>query len=434
MNTVENRALFWHRRDLRILDNAALYKALKNYKEVYSVFIFDTTILSKLEKEDQRVLFIYQEIARLKLAYQGLGSDLDVYFGDPQKIILELALKLNVSVVYANNDYEPNAIKRDKFIYEQLMQVGISFVGAKDHVVFEKNEVLKADLSAYTVFTPYKNRWLAQLNAFYLKAYPVERYYSNLAKKVEFSELIPYENLGFVDRKLVNFPLRNSNPDCLMEYSQKRDFPSLDATSRLSLHLRFGTISIRELARNAALKSDVYLSELIWRDFYQMIIYHFPDSESSAFKKKYNFVAWDNNETHFALWCEGKTGYPIVDAGMRELNATGFMHNRVRMIVASFLTKHLLIDWKWGETYFAKKLLDYELASNVGGWQWAASSGCDASPYFRVFNPTLQQQKFDKHFTYIKKWIPEFETDMYPAPIVDHVFARERVLSVYKNL
>ena len=433
MNTVESKAIFWHRRDLRINDNAGLFKALKKVDKIYPIFIFDSTILEKIPKNDQRVIFIYNSIKELKSDYNKKGVDLLVYFGDPKVLIPSLSLELNVSSVYTNNDYEPNAIKRDLFVYNELAKINISFIGAKDHVIFEKNEIVKGDNSPYTVFTPYMKKWKEKLNDFYLKSYPSENKMLKINPIKEFSELPTLEQIGFSDVQNQSFPSRSCSNQILTEYAANRDYPELEATSKLGLHLRFGTISIRELARESSFLSTVYLNELIWRDFYQMIIYQFPYSEKSAFKKKYDLITWDNNEVFFNKWCEGKTGYPIVDAGMRELNSTGFMHNRVRMIVASFLTKHLLIDWKWGETYFAEKLLDYDLASNVGGWQWAASSGCDASPYFRVFNPTLQQQKFDKEFKSIKKWVKEFGTSEYPEPIIEHSFARERVISLYKK-
>jgi deoxyribodipyrimidine photo-lyase len=299
-------------------------------------------------------------------------------------------------------------------------------------VIFEKEEVVKLDGLPYTVFTPYSRKWREKLNEFYLKPYPTATYASSLAKS-QYTEIPTLASMGFEGTKSVTFPDRTVELNKVNSYHTNRDIPSIDGTTRLSLHLRFGTISIRELARMANQHNATYLNELIWRDFYQMIIFHFPHSATNSFKKQYDAIPWENNEIHFQAWCEGKTGYPLVDAGMRELNATGFMHNRVRMVVASFLTKHLLLDWRLGETYFAEKLLDFELASNSGGWQWAAGSGCDAAPYFRVFNPTSQQEKFDKNFSYIKQWVPEFGTPAYPLPIVEHKFARERAIERYKN-
>jgi deoxyribodipyrimidine photo-lyase len=427
------KSLFWHRRDLRIDDNAGLFKALKNSEEVISIFIFDSTILDKLPRNDQRVLFIHQEITRLKQEYQKFGSDLEVFYGDPVNLIPELAQKFKVNTVYTNRDYEPLALDRDKKVFQKLEENQVKFIGTKDHVIFEKDEIMKGDHSPYTIFTPYMRKWKEKLNDFCLKSYPTLKYIESFKKYIQPTSLILVEELNFKNEKNVDFPEKTSPIKIITNYENTRDFPSVLGTSRLSLHLRFGTISIRKLAREAIELNDKYLNELIWRDFYQMIIFHFPHSVQNSFKKQYDAIVWENNEVEFQKWCKGETGYPIVDAGMRELNATGFMHNRVRMIVASFLTKHLLIDWRWGETYFAEKLLDFELASNVGGWQWAASSGCDAAPYFRVFSPKLQQEKFDKNFEYIRKWVPEFGTDMYAEPIVDHVFARERVLKRFKE-
>jgi deoxyribodipyrimidine photo-lyase len=426
------KSIFWHRRDLRINDNAGLFKALKNSSFVQPIFIFDETILSKLKKSDQRILFIHQEIENLKKQYQQNGADLKIYFGNPIDLIPEIAHEFNAQVVYTNRDYEPYASERDMQIHALLSELNIEFIGTKDHVIFEKHEITKSDGLPYTVFTPYSRKWKEKINTYYSKSYQVEKYLDKLQKS-ESSEIISLENLGFDSLQKNSFPFKKFPLEQIQSYSEKRDFPSLDATTHLSLHLRFGTISIRELVRAAKENNETFLNELIWRDFYQMIIFHFPHSAKDAFKKQYDRIEWEHNDLHFNAWCEGKTGYPLVDAGMRELNHTGFMHNRVRMVVASFLTKHLFLDWRLGEVYFAEKLLDYELASNVGGWQWAAGCGCDAAPYFRVFNPTSQQEKFDKQFEYIKKWIPEFETSDYPEPIIDHKFARERVLERYKQ-
>lgn len=429
---MSNPTLFWHRRDLRIDDNAGLYKALKSGGKVQPIFIFDKNILDKLPKNDQRVLFIHQEIARLKSEYQSFGSDLKVYYGTPLEIIPKLVEENSISKVFTNRDYEPYALERDASMFEKLKALNCEFIGAKDHVIFEKNEVLKDDGLPYTIFTPYSRKWKAKLNEFYLSSYPTLKYTENLQHSA-LQELIPLLEMGFENQQLFEFSGRSANEQIISNYSLQRDIPSINGTSRLSVHLRFGTISIRQLARKAATLNETYLNELIWRDFYQMIIFHFPHSVKQSFKKQYDKIVWEKDEANFKAWCEGKTGYPLVDAGMRELNQTGFMHNRVRMVVASFLTKHLLIDWRLGETYFAEKLMDFDLASNIGGWQWAASSGCDAAPYFRVFNPSLQQEKFDKHQVYIKKWVPEFGTSSYPAPIVDHKFARERVLNRFKD-
>ncbi len=425
-------ALFWHRRDLRIHDNAGLFKALEQSSEVIPVFIFDRTILDLLPKNDQRVLFIHQELNKVKQAYRSLGSDMVVLYGDPKVEIPNLARKYSANVVYTNRDYEPNAIARDQLLLEELKAAQIAFIGAKDQVIFEKNEVTKDDGLPYTIYSPYARKWKAKLSADHFNAFPTEKHTARL-HQFETEALITLEKMGFEPHQFQSFP-QNSTPRAIIKkYHEQRDLPAVLGTSRLSLHLRFGTISIRALAKEALALNEKYLNELIWRDFYQMILFHFPHTVSNAFKAPYDRIVWENDETQFNAWCEGRTGYPMVDAGMRELNETGFMHNRVRMVVASFLTKHLLIDWRWGERYFAEKLLDFELASNIGGWQWAAGCGCDAAPYFRVFNPEAQQKKFDPKFEYIQKWIPEFGTPTYPKPIVDHRMARERVLDRFKT-
>ncbi|GCD78016.1 deoxyribodipyrimidine photo-lyase [Thermaurantimonas aggregans] len=429
---MEKIAIHWFRRDLRLEDNAALYHALKSGLPVLGLFIFDRHILDKLQdKTDRRVNFIYQEVKRLKAELEKLGSTLLVKYGFPEEVWPQLTEELPISQVFANRDYEPYAQKRDKQIYDILQSKGIKFTGAKDHVIFEKNEVLKDNGQPYTVYTPYSRKWKEKLNDFYLKSYPTQAYFSNFYKSNP-KPIPTLEEMGFVTTSY-EYPSREIPMGILQNYHLKRDFPATQGTSRLSVHLRFGTISIRTLARLAASTNEKYLNELIWRDFYQMILYHFPYIPDKAFKPEYDRIQWENNEDHFKAWCEGRTGYPIVDAGMSELNATGFMHNRVRMIVSSFLTKHLLIDWRWGEQYFAAKLLDYEMASNVGGWQWAAGSGNDAAPYFRIFNPALQTEKFDKHLDYVKKWVPELNTSAYPKPIVDHTFARNRAIERYKK-
>ena len=426
-------ALFWHRRDLRIDDNKGLFEALKQNEIVHPIFIFDKSILDKLPNNDQRILFIYQEIESLKKSYQNLGSDLWVYYGEPSEIIPKIAQELNCSSVYFNNDYEPYALQRDQEIQLSLNNIKIEFIGNKDHVIFEKNEVLKDDGKPYTIFTPYSRKWKANLKEEDLREYSIEKYSGNLVQKQQEEALITLEEMGFESKVLHDFPDRIAKNEILKNYHLSRNFPAVKGTSKLSLHLRFGTISIRKLALIAREQNETYLNELIWRDFYQMIIFHFPKSAENSFKAQYDKIIWEKNEVHFDSWCTGKTGYPIVDAGMRELNATGFMHNRVRMVVASFLTKHLLLDWRLGAAYFAEKLLDFELASNTGGWQWAAGCGCDAAPYFRVFNPQAQQEKFDKSFEYIKKWVPEYGTSSYPEPIIEHKFARERILQRFKS-
>ncbi|MBL0047181.1 MAG: deoxyribodipyrimidine photo-lyase [Bacteroidetes bacterium] len=431
MNTKQEVVIFWFRRDLRLRDNAGLYHALKSEKAVLPLFIFDKEILDLLEeKADRRVDFIHKTIEALQSELEAIGSSLWVAHGNSIEVFKELNEHYTLKKIFLNHDYEPAAIERDQKVKNYLESIQCTFHSFKDQVIFEKQEIVKDDGSPYTVFTPYMKRWKAELTDFYLKSYPTNKYFSNFLKwkaKTGYS----LKELGFEQTDTV-FPPPVFNINCISNYQETRDFPALNGTSRMSLHLRFGTVSVRELTQNAIKLNEKWWNELIWREFYMMILFHFPHVVTSAFKKQYNSIPLRNNETEFYAWCNGKTGYPIVDAGMRELNATGFMHNRVRMIVASFLVKHLLIDWKWGEAYFAKKLLDFELSSNNGGWQWAASSGCDAAPYFRVFSPSEQTKKFDSQFTYIRKWIPELESLDYPAPIVDHKYARERVLKTYK--
>ena len=424
-------SIFWFRRDLRLEDNAALYHALKGEHPVLPLFIFDQNILDKLAVDDARITFIYQTIEDLKTVLQKQGSDVLVKYGKPETVWPEILKDYNVAAVYTNHDYEPYARERDDNMAEFLRSENIEFKTFKDQVIFEKGEILKADQNPYTVFTPFFKQWHAKLNDFYLKPYPTKKYFNNLLATHQLS-LPTLKEMKFEMSQLA-FP-KISYRDKLDEYGQKRDFPALPGTTRIGLHLRFGTVSIRRVAKDAVdAKSNVWLSELAWREFYMMILWHFPYSASNSFKKQYDKIQWRNNEIEFKAWCEGNTGYPLVDAGMRQLNETGWMHNRVRMVTASFLSKHLLIDWRWGEAYFANKLLDYEMASNVGGWQWAAGSGNDAAPYFRVFNPELQAKRFDPKFEYIKKWVPEFETKKYAQPIVEHKFARERVLKVFKE-
>jgi deoxyribodipyrimidine photo-lyase len=424
--------LFWFRRDLRLADNAGLYHALKENKNVLPIFIFDTDILDNLEnKADKRVSFIYQTIKDLKQELENLGSSLLACYGKPKEILSQILDTYNITSVYANHDYEPYAKEREAEIASFLASKQIAFKTFKDQCIFEKGEVVKDDGKPYTIFTPYSRKWKAKINDFYLQSYPTEKYFANF-QALQPLPLLSLAAMNFEETAL-NFPLKTVSDELIAKYSEKRDFPAIKGTSRLSVHLRFGTLSIRELARRGQQLSEHWLNELIWRDFYMMILWHFPQVVGNAFKPIYDRIVWRNNETEFQAWCEGKTGYPIVDAGMRELNETGFMHNRVRMIVASFLVKHLLIDWRWGEAYFAEKLLDFDLAANNGGWQWAASCGCDAVPYFRIFNPSAQAQKFDNQLLYIKKWIPEINSLQYPKPIVNHEFARARALETYKK-
>jgi deoxyribodipyrimidine photo-lyase len=424
-------SICWFRRDLRLHDNTALYYALKDDNPVLPIFIFDCSILDLLDdKTDRRVEFIHNAISNMQQQLMKMGSSMEVYYGFPTDVFKVLMKKYDVKNVFTNHDYEPYAKMRDGEIQKMLLQSGVTFKTFKDQVIFEKLEVTKDDGKPYTVFTPYSKRWKAQLNEDALKSYPTKKYFSNFYKQSP-KQLPSLGKMGFAKVGLP-FPSLLVKDEVIKKYKDQRDIPSIEGTSRLSVHLRFGTISIRELARYTKELSETYLNELIWRDFYHMILWNFPQvGKNKSFKPEYDFIEWRNNEKEFEAWCNGQTGYPIVDAGMRELNATGFMHNRVRMIVASFLCKHLLIDWRWGEAYFAKKLLDFDLAANNGGWQWAAGSGCDAAPYFRIFNPYLQTQKFDPQLKYIRHWVPEFESFDYPKPIVDHEFARKRCLQVY---
>ena len=428
--------IFWFRRDLRLHDNAGLYHALKSDRPVLPLFIFDRNILDQLEnKQDARVEFIYRAILSLQERLVLQKSSLELFYGKPVEIFKSLLRKFDIGSVFTNEDYEPYAHARDIDIEVILQQAGIEFLSFKDQVIFSKDEILKDDGLPYTVFTPYSNKWkklLAVPETHFLQSYPVEKYDKNFYKQPE-KKIPDLISMGFTGSGK-KFPGATMGKGFFKNYATARDYPGLDATSRLGIHLRFGTISIRQLAAESTTNYPVFLNELIWRDFYQMICWHFPQvGKGHAFKPAYEKIPWRNNEKEFEAWCEGKTGYPLVDAGMRQLSETGFMHNRVRMVTASFLSKHLLIDWRWGEAWFAEKLLDFDLASNNGGWQWAAGCGCDAAPYFRIFNPSLQQQKFDPDGLYIKRWLADFLSPDYPAPIVDHVFARERAIRVYRE-
>lgn len=429
----EKIAVFWFRRDLRLHDNAGLYRALKSGYSVLPIFIFDRTILDKLEnKHDRRVEFIYGVVSEMQGEFQRMGVSMLVRYGTPIKIWKELTEKYNIAEVYTNHDYEKYGVERDKQVGELLNQNGTAFYTFKDQTIFEKNEVLSGSDTPYKVYTPYSKTWKAKLNDYYVKPYATEKYFSNLLKGDSY-EIPTLNEMGFSPVG-ESFPDKKIRTEIVEKYHELRDTPSIDGTSRLSVHLRFGTVSIREMVQKALTLNEKWLNELIWRDFYMNILYHFPHiNEGQSFRTEYDNIKWRNNEEEFARWCEGKTGYPIVDAGMRELNATGFMHNRVRMITSSFLIKDLLIDWRWGEAYFAEKLLDFDFAANNGGWQWAAGSGVDAAPYFRIFNPDSQTKKFDPDLKYIKKWVPEYADFSYPKPIVDHKMARERALKVYKE-
>lgn len=422
--------IIWFRRDLRLTDNAALYHALKGELPVVPVFVFDTNILNELPAEDKRVTFIYQALEEMQQQLLEFGSSMEVYYDTPEGMFTALLTKYSVAHVFTNHDYEQYAIDRDAAIKELLKKQNAILHTYKDQVIFERSEVVKDDGTPYTVFTPYSRKWKAKLTEFYLSSYPSKKYYKQFYQQNPYG-LPSLESMGF-EQVEISFPAKQVKNALLEHYKDTRDFPGVKGTSHLGIHLRFGTISIRELARKAQGKSEIFLNELIWRDFYHMILAQFAHVRTGkSFRQEYDRIPWRNNEKEFERWCNGQTGYPIVDAGMRELNTTGFMHNRVRMITASFLTKHLLIDWRWGEAYFAEKLLDYDYAANNGGWQWAAGSGCDAAPYFRVFNPTLQTERFDKDRSYIKKWVPELEGFEYPAPMVVHEDARKRALDTY---
>jgi deoxyribodipyrimidine photo-lyase len=423
-------SVFWFRRDLRLHDNTGLFQALKGDYPVLPVFIFDKAILDELEDPaDARVSFIHQSLLALQQQLVAADSTLVVRHGAVKQVFFDLCCEYDIKAVYTNNDYEPYARKRDAEMSDFFRSRSIEFISVKDQVIFEKAEVVKEDGLPYTIFTPYSRKWRATITAAQLRSLGSEKLMGSYHKQNAL-DIPSLQQIGF-SHAAISFPAAQWNEITIKRYKEQRDFPAVAGTSRLSVHLRFGTLSIRALAREAGSLNESFLSELIWRDFYQMILWHFPQVVASSFKPIYDRINWRNNEKEFEAWCQGLTGYPIVDAGMRELNQTGFMHNRVRMIVASFLTKHLLIDWRWGEAYFAKKLLDFDLSANNGGWQWAAGSGCDAAPYFRVFNPYIQTKKFDPELRYIRQWVPEFESLNYPAPIVKHELARERCLQVY---
>ncbi len=422
--------IFWFRRDLRLDDNVGLFHALNSGEEVVPIFIFDDSILSQLPKEDARVTFIYQQLEKMQTLLQSTGKSLAVFYGKPLDVFQQLITENTIQTIYTNHDYEPYARKRDLELYALFKENNIDFKTSKDQVIFEKSEVVKGDGTPYVVYTPYSNKWKENFKKIKLVQYNSEELLDKIA--LHSYPFLSLKDIGFERSSLKVTPFDIS--DSLIDnYEATRNFPALNKTSFLGIYLRFGAVSIRKMVAKAIeSNNETFVKELIWREFFMQILWHFPHTAKSSFRSKYDAIRWENNEELFQKWCDGKTGYPFVDAGMRELNATGHMHNRVRMIVASFLCKHLLIDWRWGETYFAIKLLDYEQASNVGNWQWAAGSGVDAAPYFRIFNPAEQIKKFDKELKYIKKWIPELQTSDYPEPIVEHKFARERCLKVYK--
>lgn len=422
--------IFWFRRDLRLEDNAGLYQALASEYPILPIFIFDTNILKRFEdKKDRRVDYIHQALSQINTELKSSNARLNTFYGNPMDIFKTLLEEFDIQAVFCNRDYEPQAIKRDTEVYLFFSEQNISFRAFKDQVIFDKNEVLKNDGLPYTVYTPYSKKWKERLTDEHYKSYKTD--FSNFLKQ-DFKDIHSLKEIGFEKTDMI-FQAPKLDVSIIKKYDKYRDFPAMQRTTQLGIALRFGTISIRKCVVFALEHNQTWLNELIWREFFMQILYHFPKVENQSFKAKYDAIQWRNNEQEFVLWCEGKTGYPIVDAGMRQLNETGYMHNRVRMITASFLCKHLLIDWRWGEAYFAQKLNDYDLSANNGNWQWASGSGCDAAPYFRVFNPTIQTEKFDKNLEYIKKWVSEFGTDKYPKPIVEHCFARERVLQVYKD-
>lgn len=423
--------IFWFRRDLRLEDNAGLFHALQSDQEVLPIFIFDQNILSQLPKNDARVSFIHDQLSKIQSQLKKIGKSLAVFYGDPFEVYNKILSENSIKTVYTNHDYEPYARKRDLELYQLFKEYNIEFKTSKDQVIFEKSEVVKDDGTPYVVYTPYSNKWKENFKKISLTHYNSEAYLQKIA--LHSYPFLSLDEIGFEPSSIAVTPFDVSE-SLIDNYEATRNFPAMNKTSYLGIYLRFGAVSVRQMVAKALQsKNETFLKELIWREFFMQILWHFPHTVNKSFKPKYDEIQWDNNETLFQQWCEGKTGYPFVDAGMRELNATGHMHNRVRMITASFLCKHLLIDWRWGEAYFAQKLLDYEQASNVGNWQWAAGSGVDAAPYFRIFNPTEQIKKFDKDLVYIKKWIPELNSLSYPQPVVDHKTAREKCLTVYKQ-
>lgn len=426
----EEIVIFWFRRDLRLDDNIGLYHALQSHYPVLPIFIFDDDILKHLDnKYDRRVDYIYQAAESINQELKRFNSRLEVFNDKVQNVFIKLEDNYELKAIFCNRDYEPYAIKRDTETYNYFKNKNIPFLAYKDQVIFDKSDVQKDDVKPYTVFSPYSKKWRSTLNNECFKEYRIKK---NNFLRLPFKKILNLKDIGF-KKTDINFIKPELNPAIIDNYYKTRNIPAIKGTTRLSVALRFGTISIRHCVNFALKHNDIWLTELIWREFFMQILYHFPQVVNNSFKPKYDNIKWINNESHFKKWCEGQTGYPIVDAGMRELNETGFMHNRVRMITASFLCKHLLTDWRWGEAYFAEKLNDYDLSANNGNWQWACGSGCDAAPYFRIFNPYTQAEKFDKDNVYIKKWVPEFEDLNYPQPIVDHKTARERALRAYSE-
>lgn len=423
-------SIFWFRRDLRLEDNVGLYKALQSEFPVLPIFIFDKNILDNLDhKKDRRVDYIHQALSGIHKDLQDFGSGLKTYFDTPLEVFKSLSEEYAIQEVFCNRDYEPAAIQRDTEIHTYFKALEIPVKAYKDQVIFDKKDILKKDGTPYIVYTPYAKQWRAKLQVKDLAS--VTPNFKNLYQ-YNANAIHSLKEIGF-EKTDMHLEKPELEAGIIDTYDKHRDFPGKPGTTQLGIAFRFGTLSIRKSVAFALKHNDTWLSELIWREFFMQILYHFPKVVKQSFREKYDYIKWRNNEEEFALWCEGKTGYPIVDAGMRQLNETGYMHNRVRMIVASFLCKHLLIDWRWGEAYFAEKLNDYDLSANNGNWQWAAGSGCDAAPYFRVFNPYLQTKKFDKDLQYTRKWVPELDSSSYPEPIVEHKFARERALKVYRE-
>ncbi|MEM5538087.1 deoxyribodipyrimidine photo-lyase [Olleya sp. AS48] len=425
--------IFWFRRDLRLDDNVGFFNALQSDHPVLPIFIFDKSILDQLPKDDARVSFIYNTLQNMRDTLQAEHqSSIAMYYDNPKDVFKTLMDEYTIDTVFTNHDYEPYATKRDKEIENLLSKNEIKFKTYKDQVIFEKDEVVKKDGDPYVVYTPYMRVWKENFKSYNLEIFYTNSYLNNLVEHTRLPNL-SLSDIGFKQssQKIEDYTV---TPTLIQNYEATRNFPAKDTTSKLGPHLRFGTVSVRKMIKKAiAENNEIFWQELIWREFFMQILWHFPQTHKDAFKAKYDRIEWRNNETEFKAWCEGKTGYPLVDAGMRQLNQTGFMHNRVRMLVGSFLCKHLLIDWRWGEAYFAEKLHDYDMSSNVGNWQWVAGSGVDASPYFRIFNPTTQIDKFDKQHDYIKQWVPDYQELTYPKPIVDHKEARERCLKVYKE-
>lgn len=427
-------SIFWFRRDLRLDDNVGFLKALEGEHPVLPIFIFDKQILDKLPRNDARLTFIFDTLQKMRLELnEKYSSAIAFYHGNPNNVFKALLQSYDIQEVYTNHDYEAYAKDRDTSIEQILGTKDIPFFTFKDQVIFEKDDIVKDDGKPYVVYTPFKNKWKEKFDAGLLSVSDSRSYLNKMLKDADLPNITLGE-MGF-ERSKIEVSDYSVSPALINNYEATRNFPAIkNGTSRLGPHLRFGTVSVRQMMKKAiAEENEVFWSELIWREFFMQILWHFPHTAKDSFRPKYDRIEWRNNEAEFEKWKNGQTGYPLVDAGMRELNSTGYMHNRVRMLVASFLCKHLLIDWRWGETYFAEKLLDYDLSANVGNWQWAAGSGVDAAPYFRIFNPTTQIEKFDKQHEYINKWIPELQELTYPTPMVDHKIARERCLKVYKE-